>query len=165
MRATGRICSQALKSKAVRGWPQCCVWQITSPSWSPILYEKACNFNMYMYSTGTRDHHFTWLSEPRYAIHPLWCLHVMVTKKPPLKCKGNPDSSCQTGKFHSVKSRRVNSPLKIPKLFQFQTWSFQLFPMDVGCCYNGCKLIRNAWRNGLETSSGAHVFRKVRRFR
>ncbi len=76
-RATGRICSQALKTRAAQRWPQCCVWQTTSPGWSPTLYEKACNFNVSRCcSTGTQDHHFMWLSEPRYAIHPLWCLHV-----------------------------------------------------------------------------------------
>ena len=45
-----------------QGWSQCCVWQ-TSLGWSPTLYKKACNFNVSRYySTGTRDHLFTWLS-------------------------------------------------------------------------------------------------------
>ena len=41
--------------------------------------EKVCNYCMSRYCSGTRDHHFTPLSELWFAIHPLWCLHILVT--------------------------------------------------------------------------------------
>ncbi len=45
----------AAKTKTDQRWPQCCVWQTTSPGWSPALYKKACNFNVSRYcsTSGT----------------------------------------------------------------------------------------------------------------
>ena len=68
----GSKCSQALFTKAAQGDLNACwVWQTTGPGWSPTLFDKACNFNVSRYcSTGTRDHPFTWLSEPRHVNSP-----------------------------------------------------------------------------------------------
>ncbi len=69
-----KICSQAKGSAKVTS--MLCVTD-NKPELTPTLYKKAWNFNVPRYcSTGTRDHHLTWLSEPQHAIHPQRCLHV-----------------------------------------------------------------------------------------
>ena len=121
-------------------------------------YMLQCNVpNQHVFGTAVNVH-----TTRNNSMHKMWICTSLKPSISPYKCTAISDFHWLvpiTVKLRPIKTK-VNSSLKIAKLFQFQKLrrrSFPRFSMVVAHCYNGWNLItgilRNAWWTGLETSS------------